>query len=426
MIRERDAPRLSERTRYYGGGLLVLAVNYCSVALAGLVNVFTFTWLGSRELYGSFAYALAFLAIASLFSLPGAGDALAYCTAKGYEGSLGAIARHRLRFSAGGTLFLFAVAAYFMLLTRGQQSQQAGISLIVLGVLFPGLAPSDTYLWYLQAKRSFLLYAGSVSSVAWLTTGATATALATGSPLPVVVGTYALAQLVANWFFFGIVYRRVKAREVHPDTASLVRRFSRLGLLASVSNQADRLVLGSWSGMSVLGAYHFADRLAEPMRATGSFAAKLIFPRVSRQKAAHLGTTLRRFPLLIVGGLALGACLIVFAVPPIVCTVFPGYADTVWLVQVLLAANLCTAVGVVLSAVLQSQQALHRRFFLVNAVSYAGRIVLVLTLGLLWQIEGVAVGRVIVAVGGAAALSVIVVGIARGRMPTSDAQGQRG
>ncbi|MCP5057508.1 MAG: oligosaccharide flippase family protein [bacterium] len=186
-----------------------------------------------------------------------------------------------------------------------------------------------------------VMFSGQVASVAvvlvWLLIEPTVWAL--------VAGTVAASfvRLIAS---HAIADRRARLRW-DPGSAREIFRFGRWITLSTAltffADQADRLILGRLADLAQLGVYSIAAMLAAlPAILVNSVGTLAVFPALSRsrQTSGDFSSAYARArrPIVALGGLIVASILV--AANPLISILYdPRYADTGWMLQVLIVGT---------------------------------------------------------------------------------------
>lgn len=334
---------------YYvrGGGLLLL-----SQALdltIGLLTLYVFTNWADRTTFGVYSYLLAVFAVASLATLPGVDTAIQHSAARGQRGALAHGTRTRLRASWVGSVGMALWAAFLWL--RGES--WVAIPVLAGAVLLPFVYGMTGYRSFLVGQGRFAKYllVTLVSEMGKLL--ALAVALRLLSSSSAVIAFFAAISCLNAALTLWIA-RGVRREPVDAIFSDISNRLTLAAVVGSLAGHIDRLIAGTFYGMSSMADYGFSVSITDPLRNLGGVANRLLFPKMVRTNKASpvfrrkLATGLA----LAAGGLSLVVLAYNALAPVLVARFFPLYVTAIPMVRLLAVATCLTVWSIIASQAL--------------------------------------------------------------------------
>lgn len=339
---------------YYLKGGSSLFLNEITGMALGLLTTYLFTNYTSKETYGNFGYLLSVLGVASLTALPGVNTAIMYSTAKGYSGALRYGTWLRLRTVWLGVVGMLVVAVGLALANRTSTASYVAIGAVLLPLIhgFTGFSA------FLQGQARFGEYAvvNLLIEVGKVVTMLLAVFILHLDGVPL-VGTFFLAIAFLTTATC-LPYIALSRGERGPQFDTMGRTLTGAAVLATLAQQADRLIVGTFLGMGSMAAYNLGFTLTDPLRNFGKLVARLLFPKIVHMDALA-PLFLKKYALaLALLAATLGLLVIVYWVgfPIIQPIFFKEYSETVNIVRWLIVA---TALAILDIVAIQTLWGLH-------------------------------------------------------------------
>lgn len=172
---------------------------YAFISLSGLILSIGFARLGDKELFGQYQSLLAFLALASVFTLPGLAMAAFRCAAEGHDRTMVQAVRYSFYASFIALPIIFGYALYDWYI-EGETIYALG--LVFGGVFFPFLYSTNKWYVIYEAHSHFYLVTWRALLLSVTTTVGVLSALYFQQGLLFVLLTYFSIVAVLNGVFF--------------------------------------------------------------------------------------------------------------------------------------------------------------------------------------------------------------------------------
>ncbi len=302
------------------------------VSLSSFLLAIAFAHFLTKEAYGQYKYILSIAGLLGALTLTGLPSALMRAVASGYEGSLSYAFWKNIKWSALFFALSFGISIYYFV--RGNSS--LGMSMLMVGALWPFLHSSTLYNAYLVAKRDFRRNAiyfeilGNIFPAACLLLAM----LLTGDPVWLVgvfLGSSTLAGL--------LLYRRVVAiyrpqGEVDKELLGYGKHLSIMNVLSGIAGHLDQILTFQFIGPAQLAIYNFAIAIPNQTKGPLKGLRNLIFPKfVERPDGEIEGGMSHKFFMHFLLGSIMAIVYIPLA-PWIYELFFPQYLDSVFLSQI--------------------------------------------------------------------------------------------
>jgi O-antigen/teichoic acid export membrane protein len=297
----------------------------------GMMQVWAMTYWLPREDYGIWGYCASLLGMASILTLPGVNQVIAFGASRVEDGVLWKATRIRLVFGllASVALWIMAIAHLWMGRTK------AAYLLIIMGFSAPFQQAFESVDSYLMGSGNFraLFYRRLVMQTT-LAIGVSLTAWATRSI--VLCGTVLYgAGLILNGIIYIHIYK-LRRNDVLPSSfTSMVRHFTAQSVGSVVSKSMERPLLSGYVTFGELAAYNLSQAALLPV-GMGRLIDRILFSRLARSHDAIAVRTVLTgsWLLFLVGWPVYGVCAL--AVHLLVPIVLPHYQDSVPLAVILL------------------------------------------------------------------------------------------
>jgi O-antigen/teichoic acid export membrane protein len=326
----------------------------------------------------------------SAFSLTGLSTAATQAIARGDEG----VYKRSFKLTVLGSLPISLISvpasAYYFI----QHNQTLGFGLLLIALVGPFMQASFLFGIYLEAKREFRLYSlfGIILNLfpALLLLG---TMFVSQDPL-VFFGIYLLGNVIIGLLFGLWVYKRFKPNTKEaPDFFRNGSHFSAMNVLATISQQIDKLLVFHFLGAAQLAVYTFALAFPEQIKGLLNNIATLAFPKFSQRTPQEIEANLWHRLAYYTGFLALATIFYVALAPLFFQLFLPAYTDAIWYSQ-LFALSLMFVSNTIPLTVLQAQAA-KRELYIFNIASPIVLIGTLVACTIFYGLLGVIVARII-------------------------------
>lgn len=395
-LRDRAARvvRFGERTTktdlsYLLKGGTWLALGQVGLGLIAFGLSLAFARFIPKDAYGTYRFLLSIFWTLTAFSLTGLPTALSRAIARGFDGTY----RRAFSVSLVGSLPLFVIAFAMGAYYWWNDNLMLAAGAIIIAVLGPFMQASLLYGAFLEGKQDFkrmALYGIVLNGVAAIL--ALGVMHFTDNPLAF-LSAY-LVGAVGSGLVLGLVsYRIYKPRGVvAPDFLSLSGHFSAMNLLATLSQQVDKLLVFHYLGAVQLAVYTFATALPEQVKTSVNSISTVAFPKFSSRPFSEIRKNFWNRLWLFTGLLGLIAITYVFLAPYLYAVFFPAYPEAVIYSQLFAISLLFVSNAIPLT--LLEAQAAKRELYIFNIVSPLFQILALLVGIIYFGLTGVIVARI--------------------------------
>ena len=367
---------------YLRGGGFLMTAQWLLFAFH-FVSTWFFTNYVDKEIYGSYGYVQALLAMLVITTFQGYHVAVNRGAARGFDGVLIASVLKRMKFSLVGSLIMAGVGVYYFAVG----DRELAIGCLIGGTMLGTVFALDDFGSFLTGKKKYGIYAVCSIAIEVTAAGATIASILLSGQFLVILTANLLARSIGNLVCTVIIYRRRQGDEIDPDFDKFGRRQTGINALGAVAYHLDQVIVGALFPMAVMADFKLASSLTNPIRNVGTMIFQLIFPKmVRREGRAFAVKTLSKGMLLFALMLAVGAAMfgaLVLVMP----WLFPKYAatSTPYIFWMIVSA----VVGVMViyfEAYYLSQDSLHRVYY---GVSVARPVLTIVLIPVLVQFFGV-------------------------------------
>lgn len=358
--------------------------------LASLISVIAFANFVDPSVYGSYRYVLSIAALLAIPTMAGSTAAVIRAVAKGLEGAYTACLKDRLY---GGVLGAVAGLG-FALYTFSNGNIELAVAILLASLFVPVMEAYALYDSVLQGKRDFRR--SSVFSV-WSQIFAVSTTLVVLYVYPDLIalvlsyfGAWTLARIIASI----VTLRRHPLNDVtDPVAIPYARHLTVMGILPTLSNYLDRLLLFSISGPIAVAQYSISLAATEQIKGFFKTFGSLALPSYSNRSYREAVTGVAHKSMLLFAITIVIAILYCIFAETLFAFVFPAYTDAVIYSQ-LFALSIPTAVGFLPNAIFQAN-AMTRQLYILTTAGAIGQILFLLAGAFYAGIFGIILARIV-------------------------------
>lgn len=318
---EQPSRKLFSYDRNLVTGMMWLLVS----ALATAITTFLVARLLPQETYGEFQFFVSAMMLTMIFSLPGAKTAIIQSVARGYDWSLVAGTKARLKYSLIGMAILLIAGGCYLWVDRPMYA----LCFAVLAACYPFYHAFTSFMDYQLAKHRFRQAAHHRIFITLCCGAAVVVAAWFEQPLPVLLLVYlGLTGAFHVWYYY-LAWRQLDpAAPRDPQLETYSRQMGFNVAVPLVTAQVDRPLLFWLIGAEGLAVYSIAISIPEQLASMSNIFKGLVLPGFSRLKNnSMIGQSRRR--LLLPGLLCLaGSLLGIILVPYVLHVLFDGKYDS--------------------------------------------------------------------------------------------------
>jgi O-antigen/teichoic acid export membrane protein len=358
--------------------------------LSGLVLAYLFANYISKETYGLYKYVLSVASTLLIFTLTGINTSVIRSVVLGFEGTIKAAFKLRLKWSFLGSLASLGVGIYY--LSYGAHSL-LGYGFFVVAAFFPLFDTPTLYASFLNGKKLFKEDTIADMAVTAGYTLAMGITLLLTHNLLILIGVYFAAHVVLRTLVYRYVLKHFKPNTaVDPHWLTYGKHLSLMDVLVGIANYIDKIILFNVTGPVALAVYSFASAVPEQLKIFHSFIPIIGFPSWSTQSSEELKRSLPRKMLVFFIESVILIVAFILAAPLIFKILFPQYLDAVPYAQIYMLSFLNFAPSFILPA-LQAKSKV-RELYVFNVTSSVIQIALLFFGGIYFKLWGVVIARV--------------------------------
>ena len=351
-----------------------------AVAFANLLDPVT---------YGNYKYILSLVGILGIFSLPAMGTAIIQAVARGLEGSFYTAFKTKLKWGLLGSLTALGLASYYFL--RG--NYLLSIPLLISAIFLPLMEASRVWGSFLGGRKLFNIQVKFNSLNRILSVSIMITTLFLTKNLLWLIAVYFVSNTFLNFFFYLITKGKFQPnKKEDPQTLSYGKHLSLMGIIGTIANYLDRILIFHYLGAGEVAIYSFAIYPPEQIKGLLKNVKPLALPKLSQKSKQEIKKTF--FKKIIKFFLALLPITVAYIItaPFLYKLIFPQYSQAVPYSQIFAISLIFTPILPI--SVLESQMAIKEKYT-ITLFSGFSRIFLMSSLVLFYGIWGVIIGWVL-------------------------------
>ena len=241
------------------------------------------------EEFGLYRFVLSVLLIVGIANLPGLDTAIIQSTAKGYENSLEAVARYKMKWSLWGSAASLCFAAYYFIFGN----TILGTSFIIVSALLPFYGSFFVYFFYLQGRERF----GEAAFIQGITRVLFVLFALGGIYLypnaVVALALFLIGTIVSQ--FAGYMYVRRKyllendtESKADPELYAYGKKLTLLGSANIVATNIDKVITWYVLGPVATAIYTIATLLPLESIRIGRIMSQVMLPRFSKNNRINI------------------------------------------------------------------------------------------------------------------------------------------
>lgn len=305
--------------------------NFVSSASSFLVVIAAANFL-EAETYGVYKYILSVAALATIFSLSGAGQVILRATARGFDGTLWLLTKQSLLYSSGSSFALLVTASYYLY----QGNQEIGFSFVAAALLQPFVKAGLLHRGYLNGKKRYgqLTISSSAEAIATATIITLSMWLSEDVLLIVVAGMSSQLLFAWGFYYFYTLRNRGQNSAAEADGLGFSKHLSVMNILQKIALRMEQIIPYHFLGPAALALFSFANAPINIIDGQKKIAVNLIAPSYSQKsgdlfwRASKHASFLFFILIVVIGGYWLIA-------PFVMPLLFPEYPEAVFLSQLL-------------------------------------------------------------------------------------------
>jgi len=297
-----------------------------------------FANLASKDAYGYYKYMMSIAGALAGFTLTGLGEALVRSVAKGFDGTLRALARTAFRWNVMiGAVALAGAGWYFW-----HDDAKLGWSLVAIGLCLPVTQSTSLFASFLRGKKDFR----AAAEYGLFRVGMPAVALILSllflphDPAILVTASVAGSAVASYAAYRRTLKRRVTNGSVDPEATRFGAHISFMNAIGALAVNLDKILIFQFFGAAPTAVYALAQALPEQIDGVTSNLRSLAMPKFAAQSpAGAFGPLFRKSWIALL--LTAPIVAVAAALTPLAYRlVFPQYHDAARYAIVLLLSQL--------------------------------------------------------------------------------------
>lgn len=376
---------------YLAKGSFWGSISQISTALMALGLAMAFARLVPKEVYGQYKYILSIISLLSTLSLTGLNMAVLQSVSSGYEGTIKYAFWQNIRWSALFFLAAGIISIYYFL----HNQFTLGISMLIAGCLWPFFTSTNLYSSLLIAKKDFkrvTIYFDLIGNIV---------------PYLAIFGTMFVTQnpvwfvavyIISNTVIGLILYARITTiykpnTKVDPGVLGYSKHLSAIGILNTIADNMDQILVFHYVGAAQLAVYNFATAIPDQIKGPVKNLLNLLLPKFTERTDKEIHATMNnKFLLLFLACLIIVVGYIITA-PFIYKIFFPQYLDSVIYSQIF-SLSILSFAGTP-SYIYLSARKKVRELYIANTIGSILQIIVVFVGIYMWGLIGLVVARVL-------------------------------
>lgn len=331
-------------------------------ALASFLLAIAFANLLDPVVYGNYKYILSLMGILGIFCLPGMGTAITQAVARGLEGDLAKGFKEKIKFGILGSLASISLGIYYFV----QGNTILPIPLLLIAIFLPIMQASQVYGALLVGKKLFPYHIKYLSLSKILSASSIIIGLFLTKNLIWLIAIYIISNTLLNLFFYFFVKSKFKPnKKQDPETLVYGKHLSVIGVISTIANYLDKILIFHYLGAIDLAVYAFATAPPEQIKGLLKNIHSLALPKFAQKTGKEIKKTIfkkmAKFFLIL---LPIVGFYILIA-PFIYKIFFPQYLDSIFYSQIFAVSLLCTPFYFLGITALESQKA-RKQLYQIN------------------------------------------------------------
>ncbi len=372
------------------GNFWLLAVQI-SALFAGLLSSIAFANLLPKDAYGIYRYILSVSSIVGAFSLTGISTAMLHAAGKGGQEVLKNGSYLNLRWSFGVILISLILGSYYLI----RDNTTLGISLYIIGAITPILGSLSLFSPFLIGKKDFRLnsFYGVIRNflpIFFIVGGL----LITNNPVWIISLYFIGHTLSALVGYLGTLKKYPPNQTAEsPKLARYSKHLSVIGVLNTLAEHADKIIIFQFVGAAELAVYAFATSLPLQIKGILKNIPQLAFPKYTDKQFIDLKQDIPKKMITFSLGIVPIVLLYIISAPLIFEVLFPQYLGSIKMSQIF-SISLIFYSGSIITTAFQAHEKI-RELYYTNIFSTIAKLVSLGVLAYLFGVWGIVYARIV-------------------------------
>jgi O-antigen/teichoic acid export membrane protein len=349
LLKKAEKYTKTDNLYLFKGGFF-LTLSSVGTGILSFIMAIILGWLLPKEVYGNYKYLFSILGIIALFTLGGMDTAVTQAVARGQDGSFRTGFRKKLIFSFLGTLTAIAIAVFYF--TQGKLL--IGYGALLMGAFLPLWGPFGLYPAYFVGKGEFKnITKANVGSQALVAISVITAAYFYKNFLLLALANITTQIIVSGYVIWKIFNQIPKDAPKDPNTHKYGFHLSVIGILGTIANYLDNVLIFTFLGPIQLAVYNFAIAPPEQLKGLFKNVSSLAFPKFAKKSIEEIKKSIGKRMLIFALGAALLFLIYVVSARFLYSIFLPKYLDSVFYSQIYALAIILMP-GYVIGAALES------------------------------------------------------------------------
>ena len=300
-------------------------------SVLGLALSIIFGNFFSKELFGTYKYIQAMAGFLGIFALSGMGMAITRAVARGYDRTLILGVKTAIRWSFLSGLASIILGAYYLI----HGNRILGLAFLLISIFLPFKDTLSLYRSMLEGKKLFSVETKYALLNQIVTSGTLILVVFLTQNIFIVLAAYFAPKVLMGLIFYLRTLRMIPPEsQEDPSALSYGKHLSLLGILMTISEQLDKLLVWNSVGAIQLALYSFSIAPVIQGRGFLNNIFHLTLPKIAKGDVTELKKKLPRSMLLMVLPMVAIVTTYIISAPLLYRIFLPKYSDSILLSQI--------------------------------------------------------------------------------------------
>ncbi len=374
---------------YLAKGGFWLTLGQIVSSASSFLLALAFANLLPKETYGIYKYILSIAGILAIPTLQGMGTAVTQAVARGYEGSLVPALKTKLRWGLLGGLASLILAGYYYY----QGNAMLAISFLFSAAFLPIMDSFAIYDSLLQGRKLFDVSTKYYIISQIISIASLITAIFFTKNLFLILLAYFLPWTLMRFIFLKITLKKFQPNtNQDPQTITYGKHLSLMGVIGTIANYLDRILIWHFLGAIEVAIYSFAVAIPQQIKSLLKCINILSLPKFSQRNIEEIEKNIWKKISLYFILLSLIVIVYIILAPFIFKLLFPAYLESVKYSQIFAISLIIPQM--ILYNVLIAYKKIEEAYIF-NTIGPISLIVFFFIGAMLWGLWGIILAKVI-------------------------------
>jgi O-antigen/teichoic acid export membrane protein len=357
---------------YVAHGSFWVGIGQVSSAIITLASSIFFANLISKDLYGNYKFIVAATSILGAFTLSGMGTIVTQGVAQGFEGILKNAVKTTLKWGSIIVSIAFATSFYYFI----NGNNTLGFTMLIAGISLPINQAYSLFGSYLVGKKEWkkgTLY--NIGSQFINTVALIVTAITTQSVLAMVFVYFTINTFTTILgYLYTLKIFHINDRHDH-TLIPYGKHLSLMGLLGTIANQFDKILIFHYLGAMQLAIYAFAQAVPDQLKGLLKSIFGIALPKYAALEESELKPSIIKKSIQLTIITALTVAILILVIPFLFKFIFPKYLESVFYSQIYLL-GLITVPGITLFGIYFQLKKATRTLYKLNVMGNTATLII--------------------------------------------------